>query len=390
MSYKDIPLIKVLIGIRKCGKTTILQQYISLLKEENKESIIIFINLNDFYTSSKIYDLASLNQYIAKHYDENKKNYLFIEEIQEIKDFQIIINSWCDKQNMDVYITGSNSKLLSSELSTLITGKNMVIKVYPLAFSELCDKNIPWEEKKKIFSDFLKYGGMPGRLAFNGESEIYSYLNMIYCDIVQKEILSRHTVASVVELSGIYKFICENSGKEISYKNVWEILKTNKSTLSQTTVAKYVELLTISFLLQKINKFKLFNSIILENSCKYYPQDTGMKNAIFKDFTHSKRKLLESIVFNELKYRGYEVFIGTSRTISEIDFVAKNNSETLYFQVSEILTEDNIEREITPLLKIKDSNPKIVLSLEELESKDKDGIKYRNLIKWLLSDEIDA
>jgi predicted AAA+ superfamily ATPase len=133
--------------------------------------------------------------------------------------------------------------------------------------------------------------------------------------------------------------------------------------------------------LQKINKFELSSLKILENSCKYYHQDIGMKNAIFKDFTHNRGKLLENIVFNDLKFRGYEIFIGASRTISEIDFVAKNNNETLHFQVTEVLTEDNINREVSPLLKVRDSNPKIVLSLEELESTDKNGIKYRNLIK---------
>jgi predicted AAA+ superfamily ATPase len=141
-SYKDIALIKVLVGIRKCGKTTILLQYISLLKEENKENNIIFIDLNDFKTSLKIYDLISLDQYISECYDINKKNYLFIDEVQQIKDFQIIVNNWINKPNIDIYITGSNSKLLSNEISTLITGKNVIINIYPLAFSELCNNNI--------------------------------------------------------------------------------------------------------------------------------------------------------------------------------------------------------------------------------------------------------
>ncbi|MDR1235264.1 MAG: ATP-binding protein [Mycoplasmataceae bacterium] len=381
LNYRDKKLIKVIVGVRKCGKSTLMLQYVEILKKDS-DSNIIFVDLNDYQTSKNINDLDKLNNYIKKHYKPTKKNYLFVDEVQEIKDFQIIINSWINKKNMDIYITGSNSKLLSGEISTLITGKNIVITVYPLVFSELCHKNEP--NIKTKFDKYFKYGGMPGRLMFENEKEIYTYLNMIYSDILQNDILTRNNVLDVSELTNIYKFIFDNLGKELSYKNIYNVIRKNGSALSRTTIIKYVELLRQCFLIQKINKFDLKGLKILDNLCKYYPIDIGMKNAIFKNFAHNRGKLLENIVLNELKYRGYEVFIGTSRTINEIDFVAKNNEETLYLQVTEYLTDENVEREIDPFLKIRDSNPKILLSLNELESKDRNGIQYLNLIKWLL------
>jgi predicted AAA+ superfamily ATPase len=283
---------------------------------------------------------------------------------------------------MDIYVTGSNSKLLSSEISTLLTGKNIVIKVYPLTFSEMQEY---YDEGKvdslnERFNDFFTFGGMPGRTNFNDKTKIYNYLNMIYGDILQNDILSKKAVLDVNELTNIYRLIFDNIGKELSYKNIYEKLKNNNSTISQNTIVKYVELLQNSFLVQKINKFDLSGKKILENLYKYYPMDFGMRNAMFKNFSHNRGKILENIVLNELKYRGYEVFIGTSRTISEIDFVAKNNNEILYFQVCETITEDNIERETTPLTKINNSFPKIVLSLDTLESNDQNVIQFKNII----------
>ncbi|MDR2654315.1 MAG: DUF4143 domain-containing protein [Mycoplasmataceae bacterium] len=220
---------------------------------------------------------------------------------------------------------------------------------------------------------------MPGRTAFDYENKIYTYLNMIYSDILQNDILSRNVVFDVNELGNIYKLIFDNIGKELSYKNIYEIIKKNSSLLSHVTIVKYVELLQSSFLVQKINKYDLSGKKLLENLYKYYPVDFGMRNAIFKSFAHNRGKILENIVLNELKYRGYEVFIGTSRTISGIDFVAKNNSEVLYFQVCETINQDNIKRETKPLLKVNDSFPKIVLSLDWNESYDEKGIQYKNM-----------
>lgn len=360
-----------------------MQQFIDVLKSENKNTNILFIDLNDFETLAKINTDLKLNEFLSNSYKPNNMNYFFIDEIQEIKNFQIVINSWINKKNIDIYISGSNAKLLSSEISTLLTGKNIVIKVYPLVFSEIYDQNNL--NIKEQFNNFFKFGGMPGTLLFNNEKNIYEYLNMIYSDIVQKDIMIRNQIADIKELNNIYHFIFDNLGNELSYVNIYKELKKNGSKLSQMTIIKYIDLLCQSYLIQRINKYDLSGLKILDNLCKYYPTDIGMKNAIFKNFLHNRGKLLENIVLNELKYRNYEVYIGTSRNINEIDFVAKNNEETIYIQVTEYISDLNYNREIYPFLKIKDSNPKIVLSLEENEFKNEQGIQFKNIINWLLN-----
>jgi predicted AAA+ superfamily ATPase len=280
-AYRFCGLIKVIVGIRKCGKSTLMRQYIKKLQDENNDYNTIFINLNDFNTREKINNKKELNKYIEEKLLKDKKNFVFIDEVQEIPEFEIVLNSLSDHENVDIYVTGSNSKLLSSEISTLLTGKNIVINVYPLVFSELCNKTD--NNIKEKFDDFFKYGGMPGRLKFTQEENIHEYLNMIYSDILRKDILARNKVFEISELTNIYYFIFDNLGKELSYKNIYEINKRNGCSLSQMSIIKYVELLLDCFLIQKVNKYDLSGLKLMENLYKYYPQDFGMRNAIFKN-----------------------------------------------------------------------------------------------------------
>jgi predicted AAA+ superfamily ATPase len=288
---------------------------------------------------------------------------------------------------VDIYITGSNSKLLSSEISTLITAKNIKINVFPLSFAEFYEysTNELKLNKTDSFNNYFKYGGMPGRLYWDEEIQIWKYLNMIYTDILQHDILNREKINNIKEFSNIYYFLQDNLGKETSIKNIANYLVTNNSSnITAPIVSKYLNLLISCFLLQEISEYDISGKKILVNKNKYYPMDIGLRNSITKNFINNRGKILESIILNELLINNYDVKIGKGRNINEIDFIAVKNSNKIYIQICEYLTEEIRNREINNLLSINDNFPKLILSLDSFNSKDEKGIEYMNIIDWLL------
>ncbi|GHU51186.1 ATPase [Bacilli bacterium] len=368
-------------GIRKSGKSTILKQYIDFINNTEKANIIIF-DYNDLTTKYTYNNIVVLDKYIKTKLSKTKTNYIFFDEIQELDNFQILINSLSLNPLNDIYITGSNAKLLSSEISTLLTGKNIKISVYPLSFKEIYENaNIHSLTKEDLFINYMQIGGMPGVLDYeNKTTEAKQYLNMVFSDILEHDIFNRHTISDVQIFKNIFYYLQENIGGNIVVDNIRKYLLSNyKIKITNQSISNYITWLVDSFLVYRISKKEIKGKEILANSSKIYSIDLGIRNATINQFSNRGR-MLENIVFIELCRRGYEVYVGKDKYINEIDFICIKQNEIMYIQVTEAISKTNYEREIKQLEKINDSNKKIVLSLDKIQDKTESGIYCLNLI----------
>ncbi|MDR0739414.1 MAG: ATP-binding protein [Mycoplasmataceae bacterium] len=376
---KNNGLIKILIGTRKVGKTTILRQFATL---HLKNEVVHTYDFNVYENQNKYRDLDYFNQEILNKLVKDKMNYLFFDEIQEITGWEKIINSISLLKNIDIYITGSNSKLLSSEISTLLTGKNAKIYVYPLSFKEYYDfKNS--NEKEKVFQEYIEFGAMPKCCLTEKKSEKNEYLRMLFSDVINNDIINRYKILDIKEFHNIFYFLMENIGTELSINKIGNIIRQkDKSVISNNTISNYIEYLCNCFLCSKINKINIKGKTVLETNYKIYAYDVGIRNSFISSFSFNRGKLLENLVYIELLRNGYEVNVGQDRFIPEVDFVAKKNNEYIYIQVCENLNENNQANEIGNLLKIKDGR-KLFIS-KDYFNKFENGIQMINIIEWLL------
>jgi hypothetical protein len=383
-------IIKVISGIRRCGKSTILQQIIQDLKAEGiKDENIILINfeLKRYFNIKTITELDDLINNLIKN--KSEKNYLFFDEIQEVENWEKLINSYLAEENYDIYITGSNAKLLSGELSTYLTGRFVEIRIYPFSFLEFLDyKKIDYKryDNEEIFNEYLKYGGMPLALEFP-ENEKIQYLTDLYNSIILKDIVKRNEIRDIDLLDRILRFIMANIGQLFSANSIVKYLKKDKVNLSVNTIYNYLSYMEEACLINKVKKEDLVGKKILSHSEKFYLVDLGFREAIYGNNEKDIGQSLENIVYIELLRRGYNVTVGKFRT-KELDFVCKKGEEIIYIQVSYILAEKTtIEREFEPLLKIHDNYPKYVITMDRVD-RSQEGIKHINMINFLTENEI--
>lgn len=383
--YMNKNIIKVISGIRRCGKSTILQQIIQDLKEEGiKDENIILINfeLKRYFNIKTITELDDLINNLIKN--KSVKNYLFFDEIQEVENWEKLINSYLAEENYDIYITGSNAKLLSGELSTYLTGRFVEIRIYPFSYIEFLDyKKIDYKryDKEKTFNEYLKYGGMPSALEFQENKKI-QYLTDLYNSIILKDIVKRNEIRDINLLDRILRFIMANIGQLFSANSIVKYLKKDKVNPSVNTIYNYLSYMEEACLINKVKKEDLVGKKILNHSEKFYLVDLGFREAIYGNNEKDIGQSLENIVYIELLRRGYNVTFGKFRT-KELDFVCKNGEEIIYIQVSYILAEENtIKREFEPLLKIHDNYPKYVITMDRFD-RSKEGIKHINMINFL-------
>ena len=382
LAHKDKELIKIITGIRRCGKSSLLELFKEYLKKQNAKFIHINFESLEFEHLS---DYKELYKYI-KSKIKSGKYYLLFDEIQVVKDWQKAIESFRLDFECDIYITGSNSHLLSGEFSTYLTGRFVEIKLLPLSFAEFLEfhelgNNLSLEYK---FQKYLIFGGMP-ILAQYKMDEINSFqaLEGIISSILQKDILARCD-ASYILLEKITKFLASNIGSLTSPNNISSVLTSDKNSISRNSVDKYIKLLTSSFVFYEANRYDIKGKALLKTGQKYYIADTGFLGVFFgrrdSDFGH----ILENIVFLELLRRGYSVQIGKIGEL-EIDFVASNPKEKIYIQVSQsIMDEKTLNRELRALQSIPDNYEKIIISMDKNYALSKEGIKIKNAIEWLL------
>ena len=383
--WKDKDLIKVVTGIRRCGKSTLFELFISYLKDTGiKDEQIIHINLEDADYNFK--DYKELYDYIIEKVDKEKQYYVFLDEVQNVSKFQKAVDSLYIKKNIDVYITGSNAYLLSGELATLLSGRYIEIKMLPLSFKEYVSA-FNNNNYQKLFLDYMKNGGMPGNLSIlqTNPNDIGKYLDGIFSTIVYKDIMARNNITDKMLLESVLKFIFDSIGSPISTKKISDTLTSKGITTSNHTVENYITAYLESFLIYKAERFDVKGKNLLARDYKYYVVDTGLRSYLLgKKADSDMEHILENIVYLELLRRGYKVYVGKVDEL-EVDFVTENRDGLKYYQVA-LTTRDEkvLERELRSLRKTGDHYPKYLLTLDMDLETDYDGITKINVIDWLL------
>lgn len=385
ISWKDKKMIKVLTGMRRVGKSTLLllfKEY--LLKNGVDEKNIIYINLEDLkYDYINNYNVL-YNEVISK-LDDKKTNYVMIDEIQNVDKFEKAIDSLYLKNNIDIYLTGSNAKFLSSEIATVLSGRYIEINILPLSFKEyISDQNKTNKNINELFNDYLLFGGLPFIKSLdNNRDEINNYLESVYNTVYTKDILKRVEIRNNESLERISKFMFDNISNITSVNKIANTLKTIGVKISVPTVDSYVDTLSNAYLFYKINRFDIKGKNILTSQYKYYTVDVGLRNYVVGTSNRDLGRILENVVYLELIRRGYKVYIGKVDNF-EIDFVAVKPEETIYYQVAQsIVDENSFEREMRPLAKLKNNYEKYIITMDNLPQTNEEGIKIVNVVEFL-------
>lgn len=385
--FKDKPFIKVVTGIRRCGKSTLLKMFIDEIQGQGAPSDnILQMNFEDLKYDGMNY--RALNDYVLSRLPQSGKFYVFLDEIQRVPQWEKTVNSLFLNEQIDLYLTGSNAWLLSSELSTYLSGRSVEIKMLPLSFKEFQEfYSFPTNKsRQEIFSDYVRFGGMPS-LAECGfdETQVRQVLDGIYNTVLMKDVLARNDVRDVSVLQKLVSFLADNVGNITSVNKITQVLVSEKSLSSQNNklIEKYVSLLENAFVFYRASRYDIKGKDYLRNLEKYYIVDSGLKNHLVSKVTDTGR-ILENIVYLELLRRDYKVGVGKVDD-KEVDFVAMKGNDKKYFQVCESFSEEATRnRELRPLQSIKDSFEKIVLTLDSLYAGiTDDGVKIVNLIDWL-------
>ncbi len=382
------PMIKVISGLRRCGKSTFMKMLIDhLIKKGTAESNIIYISM-ELMEFEFINDYKALYKHVKNVLPKNsKKKYLFVDEIQEISGWEKAVNSIYAENLADIYITGSNSRLFSSEFATLLTGRYIEIPMFTLGFNEFLQFRGTGKEKEKEFELYLKYGGLPGIHNLDFEDEIvFQYINSIFNTILLKDIVARYSIRDISLLEKITAFVFDNCGSITSSKKIADYLKSQHIKTGVDTVQNYISYLRDAHLVYKMGRFDLKGKRHLELHEKYCTSDVGIRHSVLGYRKKDIAGLLENIVYLELLRRGFTVSAGKVGDL-EVDFVASRNDEMIYLQVTYLLASKEVEdREFKPLEKINDNYPKMVLSMDTIWGTNRNGIVRKNIIDFLLDE----
>lgn len=375
------PVIKVLTGMRRVGKSTLLKQLRDeLLSGGVPDTQMIFLNF-EFLKYEPLKDYRLLFDHITESMTNNEKYYIFLDEIQEVDGFEKVINSLHAEGKSEIFITGSNSKLLSGELATYLTGRFYTIEVFPLSFKEVAS-NHKSDNVDDLFAEYISNGGMPGRFEFDDLDSSRNYLTDMYRSILLKDIVTRYSIRDVELLERFLIFVLNNTSQIFSASTITNFLKSEGRKLSKETIYLYIEACKNAYLIHSIQRYDLKGKEVLRTNEKYFVNDLGIR-LIYFDNEKDIGQSLENIVLLELLRRGYRVFVGKMGD-KEVDFVIEKGSEKMYIQVAYLLAEETtIEREFSVLEKIKDNHPKFVLSMDKI-NRSRNGIKHQNIIDFLL------
>lgn len=376
-------VVKVLTGQRRVGKSFLLYQLIEEILGKEPDANIIYINLEDFAFSS-LQTAEDLHSYIISHSKEKAKNYIFIDEIQDIPGFEKVIRSLLLNEDNDIYITGSNAKMLSGELATYLSGRYIEFKIYSLSYSEFLEFH-GLTESETSYELYSRYGGLPYLLNLPLEDEtVNEYLKSVYSTIVFRDVVSRYKLRNTLFLEKLIQFLSENIGNLFSAKNISDYLKSQHTAISVNQIQSYTEYLNNAFLIHRVERYDLIGKRVFEIGEKYYFENMGIRNIVIGYLITDKTKILENLVYNHLLYKGYDIKVGYYGD-KEIDFIGEKNGEKLYIQVAlKIDSDKTAEREFGNLLKIQDNYPKIVITEDTFNGNSYQGIRHCPIRQFLM------
>lgn len=376
------PDIKVITGIRRSGKSVLLQEFIRYLKEKDEAVNIVMINLQEL-EFDHLLDYHELHRYILEQHKEGMPNVLLIDEVQMCPKFELAINSIYAKHIYDIYLTGSNAFLLSSDLATLFTGRTMEVQVYPFSFKEYLTYHGISENYDDAFDAYVRSGGMPGSYVYPSEDRKYEYIRDVYTTILVRDLVQKYHIRNQSEFRSIAEYMMDNIGNLLSPNSISKALNRDQSEITRKTVSKYMDYLENAFLFYQVKRYDLKGRKYLASSSKYYLCDPAFRYAVNGTKNLDFGRVYENMVYMELRRRGYEVYVGKLYQ-KEIDFVAKKRDELTYIQVSDNISDPKtFEREYTPLLAIRDANPKMILARTRHEDYRYDGIQVVDIRRWL-------
>ena len=386
-AYKDTEFIKVITGIRRCGKSSLLKLLMNKLLEENENNNVIYMNFESFEFDN-IVDYKDMYNNIKQKINKKAQNYILLDEVQRVAEWEKAVNALAVDFECDIYITGSNAYLLSSELSTYLSGRYVEIKVLPLSFKEFLDfaklaDNMSSEDK---FIEYIRYGGMPGIISLKNEEDIYeNAIKGIYNTVFMKDVIERNKLVDATLLEKILRFLMSNIGSLISAKKISDFLTSQGTKVTHNTVLNYLTMLENAYLIYKVPRYDIKGKELLKTLEKYYIVDTGIRNVILgfrnTDFGH----LIENIVYFELLRRGYEVTIGKTDSL-EVDFIATSSNDKKYFQVTYSMLDNSVKnRELHVLRSINDNYEKTILTMDKIyNNTSEEGIKIKYLVDFLM------
>ena len=386
IAFKDKNLIKVITGIRRCGKSTIMEIYRDWLKEQGVSTDqIVYLNFED-YDNFELRNPKNLYAYIKPLLIEDKMNYLFFDEIQHVQDFPDIINSLNLKPNVDIYITGSNAYMLSSEIATLLSGRYIEIAMQPLSFKEYVDGTGEYDNLQKAYNDYITRSSFPYTLELNTNSEVSDYLTGLYNTIVVKDIMSRKRLPDVMMLESVIRFTADNIGNILSTKRIADIMTADGRKIDQKTVERYLNSLCETFFVYEAKRYNIKGKQLLKTLGKYYLVDIGLRRMLLGSRSFDAGRILENVVYLELLHRQKKVYVGKNDNL-EVDFVAIDENNIAYYQVAAtVRDESTLKRELASLQQINDQYPKYILTLDDDPVADYDGIKRINALKWMMGE----
>ena len=389
MPYVDTPFVKILTGVRRCGKSTILKMIMKKLKEER--NIVDEQILNYRFDSMEYEDMTTKELYIELKSKilQDKKTYLFLDEIQEIEGWEKVVNTLASDFDVDIYITGSNSRMMSSEISTYLTGRYITFHIYTLSFEEYLTFKKSYttlKDLKQEFSNYVRLGGFPAtHLQDYSQDEVYTIVKDIYNSTIFSDIVRRNQIKKIDQLERVVKYTFNNIGNTFSAKSISNYLKSEQRKIDNETVYNYLEKLQKAYILHKCSRYDLQGKAILKTQEKFYLADISLRYAVLGYTVDSVASTLENIVYLELKRRGYDVYIGKMND-KEIDFVATKQNDKIYVQVTqEVKSEKTQKREYDQLLEIRDNYPKYVVMANDFAGGNYEGIKTMNITDFLLS-----
>ena len=383
---KGTPDIKIITGVRRSGKSELVRAYINWNRKNAKDTNIIFVDFADLkYEELKSY--AKLNDYCESQYKAGKSNVLIIDEVQLCDRFELAVNSLYNSKKFDIYITGSNAFLLSSDLSTLFSGRFIEIEVFPFSFAEYCeyfefDINTP-----DVLDTYLLRGGLSGSYVYKDDVDRTAYLKDVYTTIVNRDLVEKYGIRDETLLESLTNYLMDNISNLTSASKISTVYKQNKVETNHITIGNYIKYLCNAFIFYKVKRYDIRGKKYLETSDKYYLSDLGLRYAMLGSRNMDYGRAYENIIAIELLRRGYDIYIGKLYQ-KEIDFVAMKQSQKIYIQVSDRITDpDTLERELSPLRSIKDAYPKILLANTGHEDYDIEGIKILDIKRWLMRND---
>lgn len=385
IAWKDRPVVKVITGVRRCGKSTLMEIYQDYLESQGiAREQLIAVNLED-YDFRSLREPDSLYGYIRDRLIPGKRMYVFLDEIQHCREFPDVVDSLHIKKDIDIYLTGSNAYMLSGEIATLLSGRYVEIRMLPLSFREYVSSTGSTEDLSRKYREYITAGAFPYVLELKGRpGEIRDYLEGLYHTIVVKDIAARRKITDVMMLQSITRFLFDSIGSPISTKKIADTMTANGRKIDVKTVERYLDGLMESFIVYQAGRYNIRGKQYLKTLEKYYVVDIGLRYMLLGTRGTDVGHILENVVYLELKRRGYEVYVGKMDEM-EVDFVAKEPKKTTYIQAAATVRDSGtLERELAPLQRIPDNYPKLILTLDEDPEADYEGIRRINVLDWLM------